>query len=196
MRGSHAKLSIWPFGDGPGPEAHTDQELRTDMGATPEAFDSFGPISDIRKALTPRAQQQQTRMRGPHEELTRILLAEHDAFQRRMLRVLLSSERVTVIEVEDGQSAVDLLALRSFDLLLLDMDLPLMTGPDTITWVRRSLTPWADIPILGLIDEKHRPMVGKLMSIGMTDYTLKPFNRFDVVDKLVKLMPGLYDAGL
>jgi CheY-like chemotaxis protein len=36
--------------------------------------------------------------------------------------------RISAIEVEDGQAAVDLLALRSFDLLLLDMDLPLMTA--------------------------------------------------------------------
>lgn len=196
MRGSQARLDVWPFGDGPGPDGH-ENDLRPNTGAEPEAFDSFGPISDIRKALSPpKAQQRQTRTRGPHEDFTRILLAEHDAFQRRLLRVLLSSHRVSVIEVEDGQSAVDLLALRSFDLLLLDIDLPLMSGPDTISWVRRSLTPWADIPILGLLEEKHTPMIGRLQSMGMTDFTMKPFSRFDVVDKLVKLMPGLYDAGL
>ena len=98
--------------------------------------------------------------------------------------------------MEDGQAAVDLLALRSFDLLLLDMDLPQMTGVEVIRWVRRSSTPWADIPILGLLNDKRRHEAGKLMSIGMTDWTAKPLSRHHLADKVVHLLPGLYDAGL
>jgi len=106
----------------------------------------------------------------PHD-YTRILAAEADPYHRRVLRVLLASSRISVIEVEDGQSAVDLLALRSFDLVLLGMDLPNMSGPDVIRWVRRSLTPWSDIPILGLVTEQDMHQVGRLMSMGMTDWT-------------------------
>ena len=113
-----------------------------------------------------------------------------------MLRVLLASSRISVIEVEDGQSAIDLLALRSFDLVLLGMELPNMTGPEVIRWVRRSLTPWSDIPILGLVGEEHRDQVGRLMSMGMTDWTAKPLSRHHLADKIVHLMPTLYDAGL
>ena len=101
-----------------------------------------------------------------------------------------------MIEVEDGQSAVDLLALRSFDLLLLDLTLPQMTGEDVIRWIRRSRTPWADIPILGMVDERQRPEVDRLLSLGMTDWTAKPLDRRDLAESVVRLMPGLFDAGL
>ena len=179
-----AKVDDWLFGQ--------DQHS-TAVETAEDAFDSFGPISDIRRALQRSAHQPVTQ--GPHD-FTRILVAEGDAYHRRVLRVLLATPRISAIEVEDGQAAIDLLALRSFDLLLLDMDLPQMTGVEVIRWVRRSTTPWADIPILGLLNDKHRHEAGKLMSIGMTDWTAKPLSRHHLADKIVHLLPGLYDAGL
>jgi CheY-like chemotaxis protein len=71
-----------------------------------------------------------------------------------------------------------------------------MTGEDVIRWIRRSRTPWADIPILGLVDEDRRPDVGRLLAMGMTDWTGKPLNRHDLAEAVVRLMPGLFDAGL
>jgi len=179
-----AKVHDWLFG----------QDQDTSEGETAEQpFDSFGPMTDIRRAL--QRPSPQAGIRGPHD-CTRVLVAEGDAYHRRVLRVLLASPRLSAIEVEDGQAAVDLLALRSFDLLLLDMDLAQMTGVEVIRWVRRSMTPWADIPILGLLNEKHRHEAGKLMSIGMTDWTAKPLSRHHLADKIVHLLTGLYDAGL
>jgi CheY-like chemotaxis protein len=179
-----AKVEDWLFGD--------DRETGP-AEAADQPFDSFGPISDIRRALQRPARQPVAQ--GPHD-CTRILVAEADPYHRRVLRVLLASPRISAIEVEDGQSAVDLLALRSFDLVLLDMDLPHMTGAEVLRWVRRSNTPWSDIPILGLLNDEHRGEAGKLMSIGMTDWTAKPISRHHLADKIVHLLPGLYDAGL
>lgn len=181
---AQAKFEDWLFGQ------HRDDV----PGETAEApFDSFGPISDIRRALNRPAKTPVAS--GPHD-FTRILVAEADAYHRRVLRMLLASPRLSTIEVEDGQSAIDLLALRSFDLVLVAADLPHMTGADVIRWVRRSNTPWSDIPILGLIDDKHRNEVGRMISLGMTDWTAKPLSRHHLADKIVHLMPGLYDAGL
>jgi len=186
VRSSHAKTTVWPLGGG--------QDAGKPEEAPEDAFDSFGPISDIRRALGKPTAARPT-FQGPHD-FTRILLAEHDSFDRRLLRVLLTSPRVTMIEVEDGQSAVDLLGLREFDLLMINLDLPQMTGEDTVRWIRRSRTPWADIPILGLADERRRRDVERLMSLGLTDWTPKPVVRHDLIEKVVRLMPGLYDARL
>ncbi|MEZ6031064.1 MAG: response regulator [Hyphomonadaceae bacterium] len=182
MRSLHAKIEDWLL---------AQDDVSTE--AAEEPFDSFGPISDVRRALSQPARQPFNQ--GPHD-YTRIRAAEADPYHRRVLRVLLASPRISVIEVEDGQSAVDLLALRSFDLVLVGMDLPHMTGADVIRWVRRSRTPWADIPILGMVDDRHREQVGRLLSMGMTDWTEKPLSRHHLADKIVHLMPGLYDAGL
>jgi len=183
VRAPKAHPDVWPYGDEAGSEP---------TGAE-EAFDSFGPISDIRKALARPAQRPV--LQSPHDS-THILVAEPDAFHRRVLRVLLASPHISLIEVEDGKAAVDLLAIRSFDVVLLALDMPQMSGAETIRWIRRSMAPWADIPILGLVDDDQKAIVGRLMSMGMTDWTMKPFVRQDLVDKLIALMPGLFDAGL
>jgi CheY-like chemotaxis protein len=190
MRSTLAKPDDWLLG--PNTMGH-DEDHAGPAETADQPFDSFGPISDIRRALERPGGSPVNQ--GPHD-FTRILAAEADPFHRRVLRVMLANPRISVIEVEDGQSAVDLLALRSFDLLLLGMELPHMTGPDVVRWVRRSLTPWADIPILGMIEEKHRGDVGRLMSMGLTDWTMKPLSRHHLADKIVHLMPGLFDAGI
>ena len=132
---------------------------------------------------------------GPHD-IARILIAEADPYNRRVLRVLLASPGISAIEVEDGQSAIDLLSLRSFDLILLSLDLPIMTGADVVRWVRRSHTQWSDIPILGLVNDAEREGLGRLISLGLTDWTPKPINRQDLAAKLIGLMPNLAGMGL
>lgn len=183
MRSKHARLSDWLSGDDDSSGA---------FGAAEEPFDTFAPIDTHR----PRTAMQYAQApQGPHE-VPRILMAEADPYHRRVLRVLLASPNISVIEVEDGQSAIDLLSLRSFDVILLGMSLPVMTGPDVLRWVRHSLTPWSDIPIIGLIDDAHRDQVGRLMSMGLTDWTPKPLNRTDLADKLTSFLPGLAGSGL
>jgi CheY-like chemotaxis protein len=183
MRSKTARLNDWLSG-------HDASSGGFD--AAEEPFDSFGPIRDLQRASN--AQRAPT-PQSPHE-IPRILMAEADAYHRRVLRVLLASPSLSVIEVEDGQSAVDLLSLRSFDVILLGMSLPIMTGSDVLRWVRRSQTPWADIPIVGLIDDAHRDQVGRLMSMGLTDWTPKPVSRSDLASKLLNFLPGLAGSGL
>jgi CheY-like chemotaxis protein len=183
VRAPKAQIDVWPYGEDAGP----------DETSAEEAYDSFGPISDIRKALS-RASQSPM-LQAPHDS-TRILVVEADHLHRRVLRVLLSSPQISLIEVEEAKSAVDLLALRSFDLMLLDLDTREMTAAETIRWIRRSMTPWADIAILGLVGDDQKSSVKKLMSLGMTDWVGKPFVRQELVDKLIAVAPGLYNAGL
>jgi CheY-like chemotaxis protein len=129
-------------------------------------------------------------------DCVRILVAEADAYHRRVLRVLLASPGISAIEVEDGQSAIDLLTLRSFDLILLSLDLPIMSGADVVRWVRRSQTPWSDIPILGLVNDAQRDGLGRVISSGLTDWTPKPISRQHLSEKIIGLMPNLAGTGL
>lgn len=185
MRSSKVKrLGDWLLSEESGSGSLDDASTPNESTGQAEALRRV-----IQQARAPAPQQ------GPHD-FSRILVAESDPYHRRVLRMLLGNPRVSTIEVEDGQSAVDLLSLRSFDLILLGMDLPIMTGSDVVRWVRRSQTPWSDIPILGMIGDTHRDQTGRLLSWGMTDWTPKPLSRADLTDKLIGLMPNLAGAGL
>lgn len=183
MRSQLARLGDWLFGDEQGSGSIEDAQ---------EPFDTFGPLGELHRAMR---EPSHPNPQGP-QDCVRILLAESDAYHRRVLRVLLNAPGISMIEVEDGQSAVDLLSLRSFDLIILSLDLPIMTGADVVRWVRRSQTPWADISILGLVSETEREGLGRVISSGLTDWTPKPINRQHLADKLIGLMPNLASAGL
>ena len=187
MRTLQAKLGDWLY---------DDDAASGSIEAAQEPFDTFGPLGDPRR--TQAAPRQAVSQHGPQggHDCARILIAESDAYHRRVLRVLLAHPEISAIEVEDGQSAIDLLTLRSFDLILLGMDLPILTGPDVVRWVRRSQTPWSDMPILGLIGESDRHLLGRLLSSGLTDWTPKPISRQHLAEKLIGLMPNLASAGL
>jgi len=195
MRTLQAKLGDWLY---------DDDAASGSIEAAQEPFDTFAPLGaplggslgDARRTqAAPRQPSPQHSPQGGHD-CARILIAESDAYHRRVLRVLLAHPEISAIEVEDGQSAIDLLTLRSFDLILLGMDLPILTGADVVRWVRRSQTPWSDIPILGMIADQDRDQLGRLLSQGLTDWTPKPISRQHLAEKLIGLMPNLASAGL
>lgn len=177
----------------------------TAVSAPPSASDQPGN-SDLPKLFaedlwTPPLHPQPRRPAPPPkvkgaDEPTRILVAEPDILNQRIIRVLLTHKRIALTQVEHGEAAIDLLAMRWFDLVILDIDSPRMECAETTRWIRYSVAPWSDIPILGIIGAAHRDMVGRLISAGMTDWTPKPLSREDFCGKVVKLMPGLHDAGL
>ncbi len=183
MRAQKARITDWLF---------RDEDAAGTIAAAQEPFDSFGPIDELRRV---GQQARPPTPQGAHD-CARILVAESDPYHRRVLRVLLANPRISVIEVEDGQSAVDLLSLRAFDLILLGVDLPIMAGPEVVRWVRRSNAPWADIPILGMIDEAGQRELGRMLSWGLTDWTPKPISRQHLGGKLVGLLPDLARARL
>ncbi len=167
--------------------------------------DDAGLSEGLRGGLRPEAdseallralglQDGRNAVRKTSQEPARVLIADDEAYHRRILRVLLSSAKVIVTEVNDGQAVIDLIALRPFDALLLDMDMPHMTGPDTLVWIRRNYTPWADIPILGLADEATEATARKLAPLGLTDWTRKPIDRADLIAKLSRMLPAQIDA--
>ncbi|MBI1362047.1 MAG: response regulator [Alphaproteobacteria bacterium] len=167
----------------------------------PHGYEAIVPEKPVEPALQPWSPRRDSwwakrprkpLAQAPHD-YTRILLVEPDAYHRRVLRMLLTSPSVSMIEVQTGEAAINLLGLKTFDLVIIDMEAPKMTGMATVRWIRNNPSAWSDIPVLGLIEESARDGVGRLMSDGMTDWTLKPIRRADLSEKLFGLMPALGD---
>lgn len=149
--------------------------------------------SELVSALSPK--RTKPLFQGPHDT-TRVLLAEEDPLDRRIVRVVLSNPRVSLIEVTTGQAVLDLLALKRFDLVILGGMGSVMTAQETVRWIRGSLQPWSDIAILMLLAPQDMHACGRLMTTGATACARKPVSREELAEKLVSLMPGLSGAGL
>jgi len=109
----------------------------------------------------------------------RILLAEDDDIMARMIEAALVRQGYTVIRAMDGAEAVSLASDRSFDLILLDLQMPVMDGAEACLALRKH-SHLADVPIVLLTAQSNHPQIRERSLPGMTDYLIKPFGLADL----------------
>lgn len=107
--------------------------------------------------------------------MAKILAVDDSASMRGMVAFTLRGAGYDVAEAENGQLALDVARGDTFDLVLADVNMPVMDG---ISMVRelRTLDRYKGVPILMLTTESHveRKMEGK--AAGATGWLVKPFD--------------------
>ena len=109
-----------------------------------------------------------------------ILLVDDDLELTELLAELLSLEGFNVAVVHNGKEALSLLETRSFDLMLLDIMMPMLNGTETLKQLRKT----SDIPVLMLSarDNDIDRVLG--LELGADDYLPKPFNDRELVARI------------
>jgi PAS domain S-box-containing protein len=112
----------------------------------------------------------------------RILLVEDNLFNRLMAKAFLKNACLDVTEAENGALAVKLAATQPFDLILMDVQMPVMDGFEATQHLRQQLgltTPIIALTASAISGEKER-----CLAAGMDDYLTKPFYE----DELLQLL--------
>jgi len=108
----------------------------------------------------------------------RILVADDDADIRILLKTFLEDEGYTVSEAANGQDALDGVRSGAYDLVLLDMRLPGMTGMDVLKQLREKQ---GNVPVI-LITAYGSPNIAiQASSLGAYSFITKPFELDDVL---------------
>jgi signal transduction histidine kinase/ActR/RegA family two-component response regulator len=118
----------------------------------------------------------------------RILLTDDNAINRRVIKLLLAPLGVTITEADNGREALDRLAAETFDLVLLDVHMPIMDGCQTIEAIRRSAEPWRMIPVIALTADAMSGDREKYLALGMDDYLSKPVDQRELYAKLMMIL--------
>ncbi len=105
-----------------------------------------------------------------------ILLAEDNAINQALISALLERAGHTVEIVDDGQKAVDAALAGAFDLLLMDVRMPLLEGPEATRQIRASGHPNADIPIIAITADAMKENIQGFLDAGMNAVETKPVN--------------------
>lgn len=119
-----------------------------------------------------------------------VLLVEDDFINQEVAGTLIREEcGLQVVSASDGQEAVDLCAAGSFDLILMDMQMPVMDGLEATRAIRK-LPGYEHVPIIALTANTQPEDREACMLAGMDDYLGKPINPEDLFMKLLHWLDG------
>jgi CheY-like chemotaxis protein len=120
----------------------------------------------------------------------RMLLVEDNAFNRLVAGKMLKDLGIEYEEAENGQKAIQKLTAQTFDLVLMDIQMPVMDGITATRHIRNEMEkPVSEIPIIALTAHALKGDREKYKAMGMTDYLSKPFRSAQLSDILQKVIP-------
>lgn len=117
----------------------------------------------------------------------RILMAEDNKVNFFVANKFLISWGVQVTHAENGKIAVDLLNREDFDLVIMDLHMPVMDGIEATRIIRESPDlRIRSIPVIALTAAIMSETHDKIEDLAINDYVLKPFKPRDLFDKIYK----------
>jgi two-component system cell cycle response regulator CtrA len=111
----------------------------------------------------------------------RVLLIEDDRAVARGIEMMLKSEGFNVYTTDLGEEGIDLGKIYDYDLILLDLNLPDMSGLEVLRTLRVGKI---NTPIMILSGSSEIDMKVKTLGGGADDYMTKPFHREELVARI------------
>lgn len=111
----------------------------------------------------------------------RVLLVEDDATMAQSIELMLNSQGFNTYITDLGEEGLDLGKLYDYDLILLDLNLPDMSGFDVLKKLRNSKVQTPIFVLSGLKDIADKV---KALGIGADDYITKPFDKEELVARM------------
>jgi signal transduction histidine kinase/CheY-like chemotaxis protein len=121
----------------------------------------------------------------------RVLLTDDNAINRQVIKLFLAPQGCDIVEATNGKEALDLLAQHAFDIVLLDVHMPVMDGKEAIGRIRAEPR-WRNLPVIALTADAMSGDRERYIALGMTDYVSKPVDQRELIAKMHQVK-GLED---
>jgi signal transduction histidine kinase/CheY-like chemotaxis protein len=140
------------------------------------------------KLRRPRTPAQESRASVAALLGLKMLVVDDNAINRSVARLLLAPSGIIVVEAANGQQALDHLAEQQFDLVLLDVHMPVMDGIETIGHIRAAAACWRAIPVIALTADAMTGDKERLLSLGMSGYASKPIEQRALIHEVHRVL--------
>ena len=115
-----------------------------------------------------------------------VLLADDNALNRRLTAILLEQAGHRVAAVADGREAVDAVRGKRFDVVLMDVRMPILGGLDATAEIRRLPPPACAVPVIAITGNAMQSDAELCRAAGMNDYIIKPIDRATLMDRVTR----------
>ncbi len=112
--------------------------------------------------------------------MERILAIDDEPHIQRLITANLQARGYVVQAASSGEEAMDLFTTGQFDLVLLDLVLPGMSGIDVCLWIRKQ----SDVPIVVLSAHSEEDLKVRALDAGADDYITKPFSQGEMLARV------------
>ncbi|MBD3411223.1 MAG: response regulator [Ignavibacteriales bacterium] len=136
-----------------------------------------------------RGGEEEGEERAKREDLkgVRVLVVEDNDMNRMVVENMLKMWRADCDLVEHGGEALDALRARDYDIILMDLSMPVMDGYEATDAIRKTFdAPKKDVPILALTASALISSKSKILDAGMNGHVPKPFKPNDLFNKIVE----------
>ncbi len=115
----------------------------------------------------------------------RILVVEDNKINQVVTKKILESNNFKCTILDDGYAAINLLETEKFDVVLMDINMPIINGFETTKLIRKK---GIDIPVIALTAFDKQEITEEALSAGMNDIIIKPFESaklFQVITNII-----------
>jgi CheY-like chemotaxis protein len=109
----------------------------------------------------------------------KILVVDDNKMNRLVAKTILGNYGAVIIEAVNGSEAIDSLAQPGIDVVLMDIQMPVMGGMEATAIIRKNIS--QTLPIIALTANAIKGDNEKYLEGGMTAYLSKPFKEFDLL---------------
>ena len=104
----------------------------------------------------------------------KVLHVDDDPMNLRVVQEILGAFGHMGVMANSGEEALERLATEAFDIMLIDIHMPLMTGIDVVRLLRASGGSQSDIPVVALTADVYSRRPAEYLVLGFNDFVSKP----------------------
>nr|WP_232793122.1 response regulator [Caulobacter hibisci] len=117
----------------------------------------------------------------------RVLVVDDHPVNRRVIRLFLEPFGCELVEVENGQEALDAVAAEAFDIVLMDVNMPVMDGLEATRRLRADPR-WVRLPIVALTADVMTTQIRTCLEAGMDAHVAKPIDMRNLLSVLAQVV--------
>lgn len=146
-------------------------------------------LSFPKTEIQPDSEMEGLRMDSEIKNIS-VLVAEDIPLNQLLMKTILDEFGFENDIAENGFIAIEKLKLKPYDIILMDLQMPEMTGFEATAYIRNVMK--SEIPIIALTADVTTVDLNKCKSVGMNDYIAKPLDERLLYSKMISLMKVVF----
>lgn len=147
---------------------------------------TFSFILPFSKTNIDAEEEIETLKLDPEIKTLRVLVAEDVDLNKLLIKIILSDFGFDHDIVCNGKIAIEKMQTNAYDIILMDLHMPVMNGFEATEHIRKTMK--SQVPIIALTADVTTADISKCKEFGMNDYISKPINENLLYSKIVSLV--------